>query len=606
MGQNTNISNKHSASHGTKTVPISSLEDLERALGTGTYTVTEDTHIVCSEDMTIPGVFSSAGFNLIFECTSQNINVTFSTTGALVTITGGTADFRLLRGNYILSGAGVQMVDLDVATYLTERVRITFTGGGANWVGNIKAASVMQNINTIMIGMSDGWDADVNILTMHIALFQSTLATANTMFRFSNIGLQAAISSIVTLIGPGESGWYFDPTITTPIELLSTPNNLNLGKYFEIGVSGTFTVIDDLTNANSVDSVGAGSTGSNFTTAGVHGYKVGDIIAHTTFSDSDYNGTFTIDEIVSTTVYRIAAITFNATGTGLGTVDEIRVTSATHGLSNGESLYLENAVYYGGHVIHGVLTSSFDVYTKYLGDATGTWSTGSLTNKSINVFTFNDGKLADSKTNAYMHALDQSAITTDLTQNVISRINAVFTEQDEERMHASSDGNVYSRSSNDLTLAVNGSITGTLSSGTNITANFYIAKGNIGVVVDSIADAGGGQLLVTTNIVHGYSNGDRIIIEDTTDYNSEYTIGSVTSTTYEITETYVSVQSGSNYKVLLYTKGNNDFSNQNKNTTVVTQIPVAQDDILFPCVVNLGNTADWETSDIQLTFSKIG
>lgn len=66
--------------------------------------------------------------------------------------------------------------------------------------------------------------------------------------------------------------------------------------------------------------VAAGASGSNFTTGVVHNYVAGDTIVHTTFADVTYNGTFIITAIVSTTVYEVATISFNATGTGLTSV----------------------------------------------------------------------------------------------------------------------------------------------------------------------------------------------------------------------------------------------------------------------------------------------
>lgn len=83
------------------------------------------------------------------------------------------------------------------------------------------------------------------------------------------------------------------------------------------------------TNTRTVDSVAAGASGSDFTTSAVHGFIVGQEVSHTGFTESTYNGVFTITSIVSTTVYEVAAITFAGTDTGTVTLTEASLITVT-------------------------------------------------------------------------------------------------------------------------------------------------------------------------------------------------------------------------------------------------------------------------------------
>ena len=69
---------------------------------------------------------------------------------------------------------------------------------------------------------------------------------------------------------------------------------------------------------------------------------------------------------------------------------------------------------------------------------------------------------------------------------------------------------------------------------TNFTVGFEAAS------ISAFADAGGGQVQVTTTSAHGLGDGDTITISGTTNYNGTFTISKVTSTTFEITDTWVS------------------------------------------------------------------
>ncbi len=102
----------------------------------------------------------------------------------------------------------------------------------------------------------------------------------------------------------------------------------------EDGQAGT-NMITVTTPTISVTSVAAGSSGSDFLTSTVHGYAIGQVVIHAGFSQGTYNGKFTVTDIVSTTRYEVAAITFVATATGTSNIAIDGVASFTIGVDYG-------------------------------------------------------------------------------------------------------------------------------------------------------------------------------------------------------------------------------------------------------------------------------
>ena len=62
--------------------------------------------------------------------------------------------------------------------------------------------------------------------------------------------------------------------------------------------------------------------------------------------------------------------------------------------------------------------------------------------------------------------------------------------------------------------------------------------------ITGMTDNGDGTITITTASAHNRNNGDIIDIRGTTDYDGEYTISNVTSTTFDITATFTSSQTG--------------------------------------------------------------
>jgi len=237
-----------------------------------------------------------------------------------------------------------------------------------------------------------------------------------------------------------------------------------------------------------------------------------------------------------------------------------------------------------------------------VGVADNTFAPGSL-DQSYPVFKFSaNSNIPDSEVAAYINALGQGGVTTLLDQSKASRMVATYNALLAERFSVSENGTIRYNGTENTIIQTIAAITGTVSSGTNITLNFYFARGNYYNTITDFVDAGGGQVTVNTSLAHGYQNGDRIIIEDTSNYKGEYTISNVTETAFEITQVFVSSGTGNHYKLQPFSKATNDFSGANIGTSLVAQFRIKEDDVGFLCVENIDSTAEWETEQIQLSI----
>jgi surface protein len=62
--------------------------------------------------------------------------------------------------------------------------------------------------------------------------------------------------------------------------------------------------------------------------------------------------------------------------------------------------------------------------------------------------------------------------------------------------------------------------------------------------ITAFADAGGGQVTVTTSAAHGYANGHVMRITGTTNYDGSYVISNVAATSFRITAAFVATETG--------------------------------------------------------------
>lgn len=165
---------------------------------------------------------------------------------------------------------------------LADSVELAFSEMNANAVVTvIAAASTYQAVD--VSGISD---------SAVTSRFELTDATAGIYTYRGTKGISAKVTAVISATKSGSTQNY----------------------RFTTSLNGAIPTFVD------IDSVAAGTSGSNFTTAASHNYAVGDVVVHSGMGQATYGGTFKVTSIVSPTVYEVAAITFIATDTGSSSV----------------------------------------------------------------------------------------------------------------------------------------------------------------------------------------------------------------------------------------------------------------------------------------------
>lgn len=120
----------------------------------------------------------------------------------------------------------------------------------------------------------------------------------------------------------------------------------------------------------------------------------------------------------------ITAFADSSTSPGVKTT----VTSATHGLSNDDTLYISRTTNYdGGYTISNVTTNTFDIVKVYtVDDATGTWDTGSLDQTDKRLTVNNNGYQANSRATGNIFFQENSIETVIDQVEVPVRVNANY------------------------------------------------------------------------------------------------------------------------------------------------------------------------------------
>lgn len=77
------------------------------------------------------------------------------------------------------------------------------------------------------------------------------------------------------------------------------------------------------------------------------------------------------------------------------------------------------------------------------------------------------------------------------------------------------------------------------------------------VTIASVADAGGGDITVTTSSAHGYSDGDIVALTNTTTYDEVYVISNASGSVFDVTATWGATSTGNAIRASALTVGDN-------------------------------------------------
>ena len=155
------------------------------------------------------------------------------------------------------------------------------------------------------------------------------------------------------------------------------------------------------------------NSGQALFTEVAHGLVIGETADHTTFTQSTYNGSHIVT-VASANTYEVG-LAYVADDSGLLATTTTQVNDVAHGRSEGDTLSIFGTINFNkGYRIFNVLTDSFEITLgkAFPGTETGTWDTGSLTERSIYIDARDNGDQKESKNLIFVHMNANTVATT--------------------------------------------------------------------------------------------------------------------------------------------------------------------------------------------------
>jgi len=357
-------------------------------------TIFFDSSMTLTDNITI-----TTGVTAEFIAQPNGVTITWSGTGALFKTVDGAlgvnSAVQIKYTNFDMIGDGTnQLFDtLTSSSVIFEEINCSnFTS-----LGIIKALFT-NGKESLFVNYSQGLlFLDNFLVDLATVLFQQqTTGLGNpTAFRLFNPTTTGVLKSFdvslqdLDFSDPFDSVVFLDPNAVATSQFiisdtLVSPSTVNLFQQDpDIAISG----------------VSSPGLDTEFTTVSPHSLSIGDEVTQSGFADSNYNGTFTVVAIVSTTQYQVIT-TFTATGTGIlqnrpididsvadNTSGDAQFTTASaHGLQVNDIVVLSEftteTTYNGTFIVTAVDTpitgTTFDVAETFVATDTGTLSTKSL------------------------------------------------------------------------------------------------------------------------------------------------------------------------------------------------------------------------------------
>jgi len=371
-------------------IEIFTSADLDALASGGVITVASPTNLIFKDDILTTNVFDVTVGPLTISAPGEGFSLTYIGTGTLFS---GSGSLVIRPSMQMTSGSTGTLFNMDLGD---ANLFIHQDSSWINWdtTGTIKGGIVLvQNMNNIL------WATPL-ILDSNVFADVATLATAlppssgnmisivnrekeNAIYRFTN--------TTGDLSGTTTSLYKIDPSIldSTQVTIISGAIINGGGNFDTAGSTGTFTAVADASvAATAITSVTDSSGVARFNfTVGPTLHVNQEVVISTFVTNTAYNGTF----FITTTgvgFFEVASIDFGTDETGSFLSNSVSVTSATHGLGNGQSLVIDSDLstdYDGGAVTYQAATNTFRINRTFTATQTGTWDTSGLNQKDPRV-----------------------------------------------------------------------------------------------------------------------------------------------------------------------------------------------------------------------------
>lgn len=390
--------------------------------------------------------------NIRFEL-AQDASVAFR--GRNVFIYTGTGELFSM-----VSGAKASVVDFGEMVFVgavPTATALAIAGGGdpsalpesilrmsvVNFIGFTNLGKI-QDFGTISINELQliSWDNGLTLennrsISMSNVNNSTALTAANTAFRITGNKTQFVTIGVSAFNTASAKPFFFiDPDIlaTASVVIERAVDQSENGTFFEPGAVGAITLFADaMVTSTGIDSVSDSSGTAQFNfTVGPTLFVNQKVTIVGFITNTDYNVVDGIITAVGAGTFEIAGIAFGTTeASGSFTSASVRVTSTAHGRSPGDTLLILDTFEYNcGSTIYNVTTNNFSINKPFsTGETSGTWDTGSLTEKDKRVQVDNSGEQADSRTIAFGEMNANTSVTTIAVANTYQAIDATTVNQ---------------------------------------------------------------------------------------------------------------------------------------------------------------------------------
>jgi hypothetical protein len=383
MAGNTNAADRLPSRIGLTEVEIFTVNDFPAPSG-GVITLPTG-HYKLKAPITLSDRFEIEADATVKFCSEQFDNtLTYTGTGTFISAPLPAADIRVTGIFMFLTGVGAQAFEIDAMFQEMDSVGVFSLAAG-------QSIGMFGNGGTPM--------PFVFFMNVQFSAFASGIAVDNaSVFSLSGVAITSALSGSGTLItvgsnvrvtdldnltltaGASESAIFLDPNLAgRAIVRDTTLQGSTL--FFAAGATGAITAFADAAFASeSITSVSdsGGVARFNFTPAPT--LFVGQEV---TISGYVTNTAYNVTGLITVTgagFFEISSVVFGTDEAGGSFVsDTVTVTSATHGLSDGQTLLITDTIEYnGGAAIYNALTNSYQINRAFVATETGNWDTGSL------------------------------------------------------------------------------------------------------------------------------------------------------------------------------------------------------------------------------------
>lgn len=426
-GKMSNVDGTVSADPVT-TMEIFTAAQLEKLATAGVITITTNTLIIWKNNITSDTEFVLVGGAVLhFSNNFGSSTFTYSGTGTFIS---GVGSFRS-RASRVASSSTGTLFDISGGTINIDASVIT----GWNW-GTATDQNILLRVSSLSqfktglnmvncricdvagIGVSQQSTNEAflkisgNENDLAFRMSRSRIATNDAGSSFFQISPGLSENSIITASGvviTGD-GSFFDTTETATGVFTSVSN--------ESRSSHPITGVNDDSGDAQFEIAASGST-----------IEVGQLVTHTTFGESTYNGTFIVT-ISTGYTYSVREfletdnVAFVLDETGTLDTDSIEVTDAAHGLSNGDAITMDTDLavdYDGGFEVYAVATNTFRINVVHTSNQSGTWSDAFIDQVDNRILTSTIPGFANSKYIATAFVNDNTTATGSIT-------NGAFTE----------------------------------------------------------------------------------------------------------------------------------------------------------------------------------